>query len=222
LAGWVLQAESRLLGAVALGLIAGLVFALLASEVVEGDTRAFDDWVLEVARARIVGGADSTVSDIALNVTALGGYPVLVVVVTGVLGFLLLEKRRWQALYVLVATAGGGLLSDGLKVLFERPRPAPFHLPVGISSWSFPSGHALSSAVVYLTLGSLVAANLGRRRAKIYVLVLALAIAGVVGLSRVALGVHYPTDVLAGWLAGLAWALACWVGFELLERRPRS
>jgi undecaprenyl-diphosphatase len=75
------------------------------------------------------------------------------------------------------------------------------------------------SAVVYLTLGSLVAAAVPRRRAKLYVLSVAFVLAGLIGLSRVALRVHYPSDVLAGWLAGLAWALACWVVLELLERR---
>jgi undecaprenyl-diphosphatase len=219
LIGWLAQPESRLLGAVISAVAVALAFIKLASEVVEGETDAFDEWALRAARRHIVGSADSTAAEIALNITALGGYPVLALIVAFVVGFLLLQRKGWQALYVAAATAGGALLSDGLKGLFARPRPELLDPLVSTSSWSFPSGHALVSAVVYLTLGSLVAAAVPRRRAKLYVLSVAFVLAGLIGLSRVALRVHYPSDVLAGWLAGLAWALACWVVLELLERR---
>ena len=82
---------------------------------------------------------------------------------------------------------------------------------VRVDGWSFPSGHALASAVVYLTLGALIAANVQRRAVKIYVVSVAFALTCLVGVSRVLLGEHYPTGVLAGWMACLAWALMCWV-----------
>jgi undecaprenyl-diphosphatase len=217
--GWLVQPEAKLL-VVALGAVAAMLgFALVADEVAEGETSGFDEWVLRAVRTHVVRSADSTAADIALNVTALGGYPVLVLVLSCVVGFLLLEHKAWEALYVLVTTAGGALLSDVLKTLFARPRPSLLEPFVRVTSFSFPSGHALVSAVAYLTLGALLAAILPRRRSKLYVVSVALLLASLVGLSRILLGVHYPTDVLAGWFAGLAWALACWVVLEILERR---
>jgi undecaprenyl-diphosphatase len=105
--------------------------------------------------------------------------------------------------------------------LYARPRPdlVPHLSPVYTSS--FPSGHSLIAAVVYLTLGSLLASVISRPMLKVYVLSVAMLLTTAVGLSRVYLGVHYPTDVLAGWLAGLVWALLCWLVARVLQRRGR-
>jgi undecaprenyl-diphosphatase len=219
LRGLLEQPEVRLLGAVLLAVVAALGFIALGDEVAEGDLGGFDRWALRAARLHVVRSSDSAMAEIAKNITALGGYPVLVLLLCCVIGFLLLHRMPGRALYVLAATSGGALLSQWLKTSFTRPRPSVVEPLVMVSSWSFPSGHALSSAVVYLTLGSLVAATVERRVAKLYVLFVAFALTGLIGVSRILLGVHYPTDVLAGWLAGLAWALGCWSIFELWQLR---
>ncbi|UUX96204.1 phosphatase PAP2 family protein [Aquabacterium sp. J223] len=143
------------------------------------------------------------------DVSALGSTVVLTLVTVGALGQLLLMGRRAAALRVLLAVLGGLVISHGLKGLIERPRPRLVpHLDAVVNA-SFPSGHALMSAVVYLTLGVLLAAQATRRRERAYVLGLALLMTVAVGSSRVYLGVHWPSDVLGGWALGLAWALLC-------------
>ena len=129
-----------------------------------------------------------------------------------------MSRRYGAAVLVLAATLGGLLVSHLLKDLYDRPRPelVPHLTPVSTSS--FPSGHAMLSAVVYLTLGALLARLVERWWVKLYVIVAALGLTGLVGFSRVYLGVHYPTDVLAGWAAGLSWAILCWLAARYLQR----
>ena len=111
-----------------------------------------------------------------------------------------------------------GLASSILKAAFDRPRPNVDHYSYVVTS-SFPSGHSMMSAVVYLTLGSLLTRVLPARGVKIYLIVVALLLTLLVGLSRVYMGVHYPTDVLAGWTAGLVWAMLCWLAARYLQKR---
>jgi undecaprenyl-diphosphatase len=131
---------------------------------------------------------------------------------------LFVVRRKYAALaFLLTAVLGGLLLSFMLKTWFERPRPQIVPYLCAVAGSSFPSGHSMMSAVVYLTLGALLAARAARRRSKLMLLSLALLLTGLVGCSRVCLGVHYPSDVLAGWTAGLVWAALCW----LIARRLR-
>jgi len=211
--------EAALLLAMFFAVLAALAFIALADEVAEGDLGAFDRWALRAARAHVVRSADSIPGEIALDLTALGSYPVLTLLVLCVLGLLSLRRMAGRALYVLCAVAGGALLSQALKAWFVRPRPMVVEPLVRVDSWSFPSGHALASAVAYMTLGALIAASVEQRATKLYVLAMALTLTGVIGVSRVLLGVHYPTDVLAGWLAGLGWSSICWSVFALFEQR---
>jgi undecaprenyl-diphosphatase len=140
-------------------------------------------------------------------VTALGGVTVLTLVTLAVCGFLALVRHFRSLLLVLGSTVGGAVLNSTLKALFARPRPVVVpHLAEAYAP-SFPSGHAMLSAIVYLTLGALLAQLTERRWLKAYVLGVAVLLSFLVGLSRVFLGVHYLTDVLGGWMAGLAWAL---------------
>jgi undecaprenyl-diphosphatase len=127
-----------------------------------------------------------------------------------VIGYLLLARRYRQALLVVIAVVGGTLLSSTLKGLFDRERPSVVPHLTTISDPSFPSGHAMLSSVVYLTLGALLAQAAGRRREHLFFIIAALLLTALVGVSRMALGVHYPSDVLGGWTAGTAWALLCW------------
>lgn len=209
-----------LLGA-ALGLLA---FALIADEVVEGETHAFDEAVLLAFRtpgdpANPLG--PPWLEIIMRDVTALGSTTVLTLITFIVAGFLAMDGKRAAALFVLIATAGGGLLSYALKLGFERPRPDLVAHLVDVSTLSFPSGHAMGAAVTFLTLGVLLVRTESRRRIKAYALAVAVGLTLLVGFSRIYLGVHWPTDVLAGWCAGGAWALLCWILVLLLQRRGK-
>ena len=110
-----------------------------------------------------------------------------------------------------VAVAGGTVISEGLKVGFNRPRPDLVAHIVETTSMSFPSGHAMLSAVTYLTLGAMLARTQESARLRGYVLGAAILLTLLIGVSRVYLGVQWPTDVLAGWCLGAAWALGCWI-----------
>ncbi len=197
-------------------------FVVLASEVAEGRTKSFDDKLLLALR---VPGDPATpigpewVAESARDVTALGSTLVLMLATLGVAGFLALDRRYAAMAFVLGAVGSGWALSMLLKAAFDRPRPdlVPHLMRVYFSS--FPSGHSMMSAVVYGTLGASLSSLVTHRRLKFYFLSLAAILAGLVGASRVYLGVHYPTDVLAGWSAGLAWSTLCWLVARRLQRQ---
>lgn len=152
------------------------------------------------------------------DVTALGSASVLIMLTTSVFFYLLIAGRAGTALYVLVAVAGGQVLSSLLKFGVDRPRPELVPHLADVYTTSFPSGHAMMSSVTYLTLGALLATGQPRIM-KTYVLSVAALATLLVGLSRIYLGVHWPSDVLAGWCAGAAWALACWLVMRWLRGR---
>ena len=155
---------------------------------------------------------------VAREVTALGSTPVLTGVTLAAAGYLALVGLRSSALLVLAAVGGGTALSSLLKLGFQRPRPELVPHTIQVYTASFPSGHAMLSAVTYLTLGALLMRVQSRWTVKAYVLALAVLTTLLVGASRVYLGVHWPTDVLAGWCIGAAWALICWLVALYLER----
>lgn len=209
------------LAALLLAVGALLAFAELAGEVIEGDTRAFDEAVLLSLRTP-ADTADPVgprwVEAAFRDLTTLGGTSVLTVVTLATLGYLLLAGKRATAALVTFAVLGGTLLSTLLKTGFERPRPDLVAHLVEVSSQSFPSGHAMLSTVTWLTLGTLLATVQPTLRLKAYVLGVGITIALLVGVSRVYLGVHWPTDVIAGWCIGAAWALLCWLAAGRLRR----
>jgi undecaprenyl-diphosphatase len=155
----------------------------------------------------------------AIDVTALGSLAVLSLLI--LLAFALLASlRRWSEGVLLVAGAGGGLLiSQGLKLVFGRERPDLAYRAVEAVNASFPSGHAMLSAVVFLTLGVLAARFSDRRRVKVLAMSAAVLISLLVGVSRIYLGVHWASDVLAGWCVGAAWAMLCWLAAVFIQRR---
>jgi undecaprenyl-diphosphatase len=208
----------------ALGLAAGglFAFAKLAGEVREGDTRSFDQAILLALRqpgdrAEPIGPL--WLKQVMTDLTALGGFTVLGLLTIVVFFYLVMVGKRGAATLLAVAIGGGTLLSSLLKSIFERPRPDLVAHMVEVQTLSFPSGHAMLSAVTYLTLGVLLARLSPRRRVKAYVVGVAVALTLLVGCSRVYLGVHWPTDVLAGWCVGAAWALLCWQVAVILQRR---
>lgn len=197
-------------------------FAAVTDEVLEGESIKFDDWAI-LALREAEDASDPLgpwwLDNAARDVTALGSGAVLTIFTLITAGWLAI-RRSWQEVVLLLAALGGGAaLSFGLKGLFERERPSLVpHLDV-VSTYSFPSGHALLSAVVYLTLGAVLARLVSQRRVKLYLLGVATSLAFLVGVSRVYVGVHYPSDVLAGWCAGAAWAALCWLGTIYLQWR---
>lgn len=197
-------------------------FVELAEAVGEGETEHLDERILLLFRE---GGDPNNplgsheVESALRDVTALGSLAVLAFLTLAVVLYFVLDRRPRMGLFVLLAVAGGAAVTFALKFLYNRPRPslvAPEALP---GDPSFPSGHAAVSAVVYLTLGLLLARTLPKRSLKVYVVVLAVLLALAVGTSRVYLGVHWPTDVLAGWALGGTWTLLCWQAERWLQRR---
>jgi undecaprenyl-diphosphatase len=151
---------------------------------------------------------------VMLDATALGGTYVLVGVLLFSVGLLFVLGRRRTALFVLVVVLGGELVVAGIKQTIHRERPSTRHELVAFAptSWSFPSGHSMGSAITYLTLAFVAATPLTRRRGRIYLVSCALFLVFLIGVSRAYLNVHYPTDVIGGWTIGLVWALGCrWV-----------
>lgn len=210
--------------AVGLLLVAVLItgFLMVADEVMEGETAALDAAVLDLLRRAgephtPVGPEWLTIA--AADLTALGSIAVLGVVVLIVGGLFLSIGKPRQATVLVAASAGAVAWSQGLKALFDRPRPEAVYHVVEVVNASFPSGHAMLSAGVYLTLGALVSRFSTRRRVRVFALTAAISLTFLVGVSRVFLGVHWPTDVLAGWSVGAAWALACWLAETAWERR---
>jgi undecaprenyl-diphosphatase len=198
-----------------------LLFAELM-EMVGDEPHAFDRAVLLAFRnpanvADPIGPA--WLELVFLDITSLGGATVLALMTAAVIGFLLVDEKRAAAALVFVAVGGGALLSVLLKLLIDRARPDLVPHLAEAQMASFPSGHAMLSAVVYLTLGALLSRVEGPVYVKIYVLAIAIFLTVLIGLSRVYLGVHWPTDVLAGWCAGAAWATLCWRVALTLQRR---
>ena len=191
-----------------------LVFVLLARAVMEGRTQALDVRILRALRT-----ADDPSKPIGpvwmefvfLDLTSLGGVSVLGFVVFIVAAFLCTQRRYRTALVILVTSISGELIDTAMKHFFMRPRPTVVpHLRDALDT-SFPSGHAMDSAIVYLTLWAMLTRATERRVTKLYGLAMALLLTLLVGVSRVYLGVHYPTDVIGGWILGFVWAAVCWL-----------
>lgn len=216
------RSELAVIVAALLVLALAQMFLFLAAQVLEGDTQSFDERMLAALRKPedpSVPIGPWWLRASALDITALGSPTVLGLAVFAVCGYLVLQQLYRIAGFVAVASLGGWLLNDLLKAAFSRTRPSIVPHLREVASESFPSGHALTSAAVFLTLGVLLMRVSERRFTKFYCLAVAMLATLLVGLSRVFLGVHYPTDVLAGWLIGLSWALLCWIVERVLERR---
>jgi undecaprenyl-diphosphatase len=189
-------------------------FANIASEVLEGETKTIDTKILLLAR----NGSDIAeplgpqwLQEAMRDLTALGGNALLTLITLAAFFYLIAVRKRGAALYLTVAVISGIIVSTSLKLGFDRPRPNLF--PHGSYTYmpSFPSGHSIMSAIVYLTLGVLLAEAQPNLRLKIYIFSVAVCLTILVGISRIYLGVHWPSDVLAGWIGGLSWALLIWL-----------
>lgn len=188
-------------------------FVELAEHVRAGGTQAFDNAVLAWMGAHQAAWLQASV----LEITALGtGAVVIMIAVVSAL-FLALGQHRWSAFLLVVATVGGLVLNDVLKLAFHRPRPHVFAWGTHVTSSSFPSGHAMGAVIVYSTVAYLAARLEQARWARVLTLVAALVVIALICTSRLYLGVHYPSDVLAGLVIGFAWAGFCISGLEAVR-----
>lgn len=188
-----------------------VLFVLLWLAVGFGLTDAADLAAVRLFRdpanmAKLVG--PDWLHEVGRDLTAVGSTVVLGGLTAAVLGYFLLRGRVGLALFTLVAVGGGAAASFGLKVVVDRPRP-DLEAVAQVFTASFPSGHAALSAVTFLTLGALLTRTEPVRRLRFYYVGLATAITVIVGLSRLYLGLHYPSDIVAGWLVGAAWGALC-------------
>jgi len=201
---------------------ASFTFLKLLSEMREGDTHSADQAILLALRdpndlSNPIG--PQWVETMCRDLTSLGSPTVLALIVIAAVSYLWIDGKRAVALFVVAAVAGGAVLEGLLKLGFARPRPELVSHLVNVDSFSFPSGHATMATITYLTLGVLLARVQKRRRMKLYLLAVASILALLVGFTRVYLGVHWPTDVIAGWCIGTAWALGCWLLATWLQDR---
>ena len=199
-----------------------LTFGFIADEVREGSTQSFDRLVMFAFRSSSDNFSSpvgpSWVQEMARDVTSLGSFAVLGLVLVAAVVYLVLARKRASAWLVLIAVVGGVALNSLLKIEFARPRPDLFLPAAKVFTASFPSGHAALSAVTYLTLAAMLGRTIHSRALRNYLLIVALILTLLIGVSRVYLGVHYPTDILAGWCIGSAWALGCWTIMTRLQQ----
>ncbi|GAA3114907.1 phosphatase PAP2 family protein [Rhizobium viscosum] len=211
---WLNQYEPMTL--ITFACLAGGLFLLqrLTSEVLEGETLGFDQTILlwlrqpgDLGQPIGPGWLVHAMGDI----TSLGGVTVLTILTLLATAYLLLDRKTVIAVFLFLSVLSGWLASTGLKIIVARARPDVVPHLVDVNDLSFPSGHAMVSAVTYLTLGALLARTQRFRATRIFVMAAGIFLAVIIGLSRIYLGVHYPTDVVAGWVAGSLWALGCWL-----------
>jgi undecaprenyl-diphosphatase len=200
-----------------------MTFVEVADDMTETDGQMFDQAVLHWLQP-VAGQPRGPwwLHEAAVDLTSLGGISVLTLFAFIALAFLLIQRKRLSAVLLVVGLAGGVALSEGLKAFFGRARPPEAYQAVETLNASFPSGHALLSTVFYLSLGVMLTRAFPRKRLKAFVLGTAVFIALLIGLTRVYLGAHWASDVIAGWCAGAAWAMALWLVAYAVERRQQA
>lgn len=211
--GQLLRARWTLLLACAVLSIGG--FIKLTSELNEGELDAFD----RAALARVVALRVGSLNGPAVDLTALGSVTVLTLLCIASFSLLVLQRDRLSAWQVAIAAGGGGILSTLLKNALTRARPSDVEKLVDVTSYSYPSGHSLASASVYLTLAIVAARHLRARHARIFLFCAAIMLMCSIGLSRAYLGVHYPSDIAAGLLLGAGWSLLVSALYSYLRAR---
>ncbi len=203
--------RTRLLAGLAAIAAACFVFLKIWSEVTEPGSRTLDSAIL--LSMRVAGHPDIPIGPVWLRevmaeISSLGGGTALTLLLIGACGYLIVKGAGKRALWLAGAVLSGSLAVTLLKHFFGRPRPELIDHLVGTQTLSFPSGHAANSALVYLTIAALASDHEPSRAARIYLLAVAITLTLLIGFSRIYLGVHWPSDVLAGWTFGAAWALA--------------
>jgi|ERR1035438_65863 undecaprenyl-diphosphatase len=218
--------EIKVLVAV-LAIVVGTVgFILVAGFVSRGSTDHFDMQILKSFRysdnlARPIG--PEWLFEVMRDITSLGGSTIVSLITFFVIGYFILQKKYSMLFLVLAAVIGGAVIDLELKELFSRVRPQIIPNLIPEKSFGFPSGHSMMSTIIYLSLASLIARLQVRWRDKIYIISVAIFLSFMIGISRIYLGVHYPTDVLGGWSLGLVWAALCWfVAWYISETKTKE
>ena len=219
---WIVRNELATVGLLFVIALGTWGFMSIADEVIEGDSHEIDERIL--LSMRTAGDPTDPIGpswfeEMARDVTALGSVAALMIFTATMAGYLYFAKQPWIALFVLVAVLSGTAVSTVMKSGFDRPRPELVPHETRIYTKSFPSGHSAMSSLVYLTLGAVMARAERSRKTRAFLLTVPVFLLLIVGISRVYLGVHWPTDVLAGWAFGVSWAAVSWFVFRLLERR---
>jgi undecaprenyl-diphosphatase len=202
-----------LVGGLIVAIIGTAVFVTLASNVRSGSTQAFDESVIRWLAAHHT----NTLDTIMVEITALGTGIVVMMIVAVAALFLVLTKHKYSVILLFASAVGGIVLNGVLKLGFNRPRPSLFAPLVHAVGSSFPSGHAMNAAIVYTTLAYLAARLHKRGWARWFVMTAAFIVIALISFSRMYLGVHYPSDVLAGIIVGLAWAGFCMAMLEAIQ-----
>lgn len=220
---WIRQFVHGLYAAGGIILVVGLVLSVaglwglsaLTEGVMAGETLTLDEGALRWMAHHVTDWRDVR----ALEITSLGSGTVVLAFSALSASLLALLGRRHYAALVVVAVAGGWILSPILKALFgrDRPRVVEWRVPHAGQA-SFPSGHALMAMVLYVVLAYVIHRIANRTWVSVLAIVLALLLVMLIGITRVYLGVHYPSDVLAGYAVGFAWAMFCSAGVEMLKR----
>ena len=197
-----------------------LVFLIAAAAVAGGDTPAFDEWIIHALREP--GDLSNPIGppwfeEAVRDVTALGSTVVLTFAVVVAAGYLWMTDAPAKAAFLIAAVSMGALFNRLLKFGFARPRPEMAAHAPWITTESFPSGHTANSAIIYLTLGMMLARVESSYPVKLFIFGVCVVVTLIVGMSRVYLGVHWPTDVVAGWAVGACWALLCWYALVWLQ-----
>lgn len=217
-----IERTGTVLGGLGAFLVAGVVvagiavwgFGEFAETVMSGQTQAFDEAVLRWVAAHHTAALES----LMLEITSLGTSSAVIMIVGVAALFLALTRHRYSAVLLLAATAGGGLLNIVLKNFFGRPRPHVFEWGTHALSSSFPSGHAMSATIVYTTVAYLAARLQRRAWERALTMLVAALIILAISASRVYLGVHYPSDVVAGMIIGIGWSAFCMATLEAIQR----
>jgi len=207
--------------------ILGMIFSLLifiqiADWVTAGETASIDKKILLLFRNSenpSIPLGPERLQHVIRDITALGSSTLLTIFTLLIVFYLALKKEVRSIVYVLSAAIGGGVLVQLLKHFFARPRPDIVTHLVSEFTMSFPSGHSAMSAVIYISFAVLISRIENSHKTRLFLISSALIISFLVGLSRIYLGVHYPTDVLAGWMIGLFWALLCWFVATIIENK---
>lgn len=218
-----LDGDASLVNALLVGLLAVLLllaFVVGGAEVMEGDTHSFDVYLLQGAQS--VRAGHPWLAAIMRDFSALGSTAVMTLFTVITVGYLALVSARVTALLVATSVITGAIFVQILKAGFGRLRPDAGFADLVATGLSFPSGHTSMSAIVFLTLGALIASTRSRVPERLYVLAAAALLALLVGISRVLLGVHWATDVLGGWAFGAAWAMAWLLLARFLREDPQA
>lgn len=204
------------LGGSLLLLVAGAwAFVSLAEEVAEGETQRFDVAMMQWINRH----ASEPLDELALEITVLGDFSVVAMLVLVSSALLWVSHHRYSVLLLWVGIAGSAPLIQVLKTVFGRERPQVFEWRghYTVESASFPSGHSLGAFVAYVLLAYLVVRLQAGRRLRYLTIGITVLVVTLIGLTRIYLGVHYPSDVLAGYAIGLAWVALCAIALEALR-----